>query len=273
MTKTVTRLARSSTVVLLGSLALLPGCLIPAIAGERHDRVLQQSRFTARCSSMQVTSRRGLREYTVSGCGSTLVYHCYDAPYLRGSAFGHRHADPVDAAVALTTGGLDPDAPCALSSASLAPPAPRAPAPRAVAVARGPAAPSPEEVDEPGLSRGAAPASEPARVATAASQAAKVVPPRSLPSAAEVKQVLSALEPELRSCRAGGWVPVELRVAASGQLLSARVTGPVDASTRQCLEVGLGRARLAPFSDGPISLAYVLDLRPAPASDTARAAR
>lgn len=252
MTKTITAVS-SRLILLLGCLSVLPGCLEEAFARQRRDHVLQQARFDSGCRSMRMIERLDDQRYKFRGCGSIFVYRCNDRPRL--------YPDSM-------TGALDLAALCDVIVAQReTPPAPgpaRLPAPA-------PSPESPEEVDEPGLSLRAAPASQPTVGAVA--PPALAAPVRSLPTAAELKQVLSALEPELRSCRAGGWVPVELRVAASGQLLSARVTGPVEASTRQCLEARLGRARLAPFSDGPISLAYLLDLRPAPAITSARAPR
>ena len=131
------------------------------------------------------------------------------------------------------------------------PPPPVAYYPAPPQSARGSAA---NVIDEPALARPAAPA--------------PAVPPAvelpSVPGSAEVKRVMSALEPELRRCSPSahpGWVKVALRVEAGGTISSASVSTPMEPSVRRCVEQGLARARLSPIAGGPVSLAYLLDLR------------
>lgn len=218
-------------------LLLGTGCLTPLIAKERAAKVERISRFDSGCSSMRLVQRMGNRRYMMRGCGTTYVYACHDRPRFHWD----RDAETIDL---LLTGGMDTDAPCHLVSARRDPPRPAA---RRVAH-------DIEEIeevtrDEPGVQDLDAP-TRPAL-------------PR-LPEPAEVKRVMTGIEPELRRCGVppAARVQVKLELAASGKVQRATVHGDaLPGTTRRCVEQQIVRARLSPFRSGPVTLAYLFDLR------------
>lgn len=235
---------------------LLGGCLAGAISNERFGRVERLSRFQSKCSSLKLVSRSTTR-FHFSGCGKAYIYRCHDR---------RSKADTIDL---LTTAGMDINAPCSLADVyvdgSRGPRQVARRAPRA-AEETGPhqppsAAPAPPEswtapegIDDPGPV-----AVGPVRVAPPGSK--KKLP--RLPDAGAFKRAMSALRPEIRRCAgAAGRVAVDLRLAASGAVESARVRAALPSPAKRCVENELRKARLAPFAGPqPVTLAYLFDLR------------
>lgn len=225
------------------SLLLGSGCLTPLIARERADKVQRISRFDSGCDSMRLVQRMGNQRYLLRGCGQTYVYACHDR---RPSGHWAPEAEAVDL---LLTGGMDTDAPCHLERVRRAPPRP---APRRVAHQLEPVEPrstGTSAADEPGVAGLATPA--------------RPALPR-LPAPAEVKRVMTGIQPELRRCGlpSATRLQVRLKLAASGSVQRATVEGrALSGPTRRCVEQQIARARLSPFRAGPVTVAYLFDLR------------
>jgi hypothetical protein len=230
-------------ILLTCPLLLGTGCLTPLIASERAAKVERISRFDSGCSSMRMVQRMGNRRYKLYGCGQTFVYACHDRPRF----YWDRDAETIDL---LLTGGMDADAPCRLVSARRDPPPRRTPPPA-----------PPHEMEEVDLDAVAADQPDDPGMAGLQQPAPRL--PR-LPEPAEIKRVMTGVEPELRRCGLprGARLQVRLELAASGAVQRATVVGGApDQRSRRCVEQQVLQARVSPFRAGPLTLAYLFDLR------------
>jgi len=235
---------------------LLGGCLAGAISSERRGRVERLSRFQSKCSSLKLVSS-SLNQYRFSGCGRSYVYRCHDR---RRNPF--RKVSEAETIEFLFTAGMDPNAPCSLADVYWdGSPGPRRVARRRAARthdASGPHEPPPATPAPPDVQGWPAPegVDDPGPVVVGAKL------PR-LPDAAEFKRAMTAVQPGVRRCAgAAGRVAVDLRLAASGAVESARVKAALPSPAKRCVESELRKAKVAPFAGPePVTLAYLFDLR------------
>lgn len=250
--------------LLAAALALsltLSGCMAGVFAESRERQVLDMAAFDSSCGELEVKDSFMGRRFSLEGCGYRYIYACQNRDHYHH----HEHDASEELAAFFVTGGQKLEAECYRVSVSRLIPQEE----RVAATMQGttePSAPTakttaprvPRPGDEPGA--GTVPASQPAVEA----EAARALP--RAPSAADIKRVMTALEPKIKACgvAAGekGRFQAVLKVDPSGKVLAVKVAPPLDDEVQRCVERLLVDVALPPFRPGsPVTVAYLFDLR------------